>query len=88
VVGVGLGGARVVGGDQQRVVRNEPRRHVDDVGVVDEEAGTPEALEQLVADVLVVWTELTRTLLLGEGPLAAGGRLRRPGGQEVASPCR
>ena len=53
VVGVRLCGARVVGGDQQLVVRDEARRPVDVVPVVDEKPGTLEALPQLVADVLL-----------------------------------
>ena len=51
VVGVRLCGARVVGGDQELVVRDEARGPVDGVPVGDEKAGTLEVLPQLVADV-------------------------------------
>ena len=46
-----LRGRRVVGRDQQLVVRDEARRAVDDVAVVDEEARALEALSQRAADV-------------------------------------
>ena len=51
VVGVSLRCRRVVGRDQQLVVRDEARRAVDDVAVVDEEARVLEALSQRVAEV-------------------------------------
>ena len=51
VVGVSLRRRRVVGRDQQLVVRDEARRAVDDVAVVDEEARALEALSQRAAEV-------------------------------------
>ena len=52
MVGVGVGPARVVGGDQQLVVRDDPRSAVDVIAVLDQEAGAVEQLPELRADEL------------------------------------
>ena len=49
MVGVRLCRARMIGRDQQLVVRDEARRPVDDLGVVDEKLGSREARPQLCA---------------------------------------
>ena len=53
VVGVRFRGARMIGRDQQLVVRDEARRPVDDLGVLDEKPGSREARLQLRAHELI-----------------------------------
>ena len=53
VVGVRFCCARMVGRDQQLVVRDESRRPMDDLSVVDEKPGSREARPQLRADEIV-----------------------------------
>jgi hypothetical protein len=53
MVGVGFCSARMIGRDQQLVVRDEARRPVDDLGVLDEKLGSREARLQLRAHELI-----------------------------------
>jgi hypothetical protein len=53
VVGVCFSCACMIGRDQQLVVRDDPRRAVDDLAVPDEKAGSCEPRSQLCAHELV-----------------------------------
>jgi hypothetical protein len=53
MVGVRLCGARMIGRDQQLVVRDEARRPVDDLGILDEKLGSRKARLQLCAHELI-----------------------------------
>jgi hypothetical protein len=53
MVGVGFRRARIIGRDQQLVVRDEARGPVHDLGVLDEKPGSREARPQLRAHELI-----------------------------------